>query len=63
MPWSYEIDPNRGFVRFRAWGVLTHEEITALRLRYTCEEAAGFSHFGPCTRRAFVATNPVPYAL
>ena len=90
MPWSYEIDPEHRLVRSRAWGVLTHEEITALRLRYTgdpafqsdfsqlfdlrdvtsvtatldeLQEAAGFSHFGPGTRRAFVATNPVPYAF
>jgi hypothetical protein len=27
------------------------------------QQVAGFSVFGPGTRRAFVATNPVPYAF
>jgi len=90
MPWSYEIDPDHRLVRSRAWGVLTHDEITALRLRYTgdpafqadfsqlfdlrevttvsatldeLQEVASFSIFGPGARRAFVATNPVPYAF
>jgi hypothetical protein len=90
MPWNYEIDINHRLIRARAWGVLTHEEITALRLRYTgdpefqpdfsqlfdlrevttvsatldeLQEVAGFSVFSPGVRRAFVATNPVPYAF
>src|SRR5580658_5568800 len=90
MPWSYEIDPGRRLVRARAWGELTHDEITALRLRYTgdpafqadfsqlfdlrevttvsatleeLQEVAGFSVFGAGAKRAFVATNPVPYAF
>ena len=90
MPWSYEIDPDHRLVRSRAWGVLTYDEITALRLRYTrdpafqpdfsqlfdlrevtsisatldqLQESASHAAFGPGTRRAFVATNPVPYAF
>jgi hypothetical protein len=90
MPWNYEIDADRRLVRARAWGVLTYEEITALRLGYTgdpafqadfsqlfdlrevttvsatleeLQKSAAFSHYGPGTRRAFVATNPVPYAF
>jgi len=90
MPWSCEIDPDLRLVRSRAWGVLTHDEITALRLRYAgdpafradfsqlfdlrdvtsisatldeLQEVASHTAFGPGTRRAFVATNPVPYAF
>ena len=39
MPWSYEIDADHRLVRARAWGVLTHDQITALRLRYTGDPA------------------------
>jgi hypothetical protein len=90
MPWNYEVDADRRLVRARAWGVLTHDEITGLRLRYTgdpafqpdfsqlfdlrevtsitatldeLQEVASFSVFGRGARRAFVATNPVPYAF
>jgi hypothetical protein len=90
MPWRYEIDPGHRLVRARAWGELTHDEITALRLRYTgdpafqpdfsqlfdlrevttvaatleeLQQVAGFSVFGAGAKRAFVATNPVPYAF
>ncbi len=90
MPWNYEIDADLRLVRSRAWGVLTHQEMTALRLRYTgdpafqsdfsqlfdlrdvtsvtatldeLQEVATHAAFGPGTRRAFVATHPVPYAF
>jgi hypothetical protein len=90
MPWNYEIDADHRLVRSRAWGVLTYQEITALRLRYTgdpafrsdlsqlydlrdvtsvtatldeLQEVATHASFGPGTRRAFVATHPVPYAF
>jgi hypothetical protein len=39
MPCEYEIDLTRRLVRTRAWCVLTHAEVAAVRLRYTNDPA------------------------
>ena len=39
LPLDYQISPEYRLLRSRAWGVLTHPEITAHRLRFTSDPA------------------------
>ena len=39
MPCEHEIDPALRLVRFRAWGVLTHAELAANRIRMVSDPA------------------------
>jgi hypothetical protein len=39
MPSEYEIDPAHRLVRVRAWGVLTHAEVTATRVGFISDPA------------------------